>query len=116
MVPDNLGTIMRDDDEVIQLTVRNGDKTVRNISSDSFEFTIKRSKFDAVPLLQKTSAGGGGIIKTNTAGGLIEVTLDDSDLLVLNRESRLYAELEVTDSGGKKATTPFTLDFTLNLA
>ena len=111
---DNLGTITRGDDEVIQLTVKNGDKTIRNITGDTFVFTMKRSKFDTTHLVQKTS--GGGIVKTNTAGGQIEVTLDQDDLLVLDRETRYPAELEVTDSGGKKATTPFTVDFLLDLA
>jgi hypothetical protein len=80
---DHLGTVTRGDDEVIQLTVKNGDKSVRNITS---------------------------------AGGQIEVTLDNDDLLVLDRERTYPAELEVTDSGGKKATTPFTVNFELDLA
>ncbi len=111
---ENLGTITRGDDEVVQLTCRNGDKTIRNISTDTFIFTMKRSKFDTAFLVQKTSAAG--IVKTNSAGGQLEVTLDQDDLLVLNREQRYYAELEVTDSGGKKATTHFTVDFLLDLA
>jgi hypothetical protein len=111
---DHLGTVTRGDDEVIQLTVKNGDKSVRNITSDTFVFTMKRSKFDSAPLVQKTS--GSGIVKTNTAGGQIEVTLDNDDLLVLDRERTYPAELEVTDSGGKKATTPFTVNFELDLA
>ena len=112
---DNLGTITRGDDEVIPLEVFNGDGSVRNISNDTLEFTIKRSKFDSVALVQKTSGAGGGIVKTNTTGGLIEVTLDNDDLLMVNRDQRFLAELEVTDSGGKKATTQFTLDFALDL-
>lgn len=113
---DNLGTITRGDDEVIPLEVTNPDGAARNITGDSFIFTMKRSKFDSVPLVQKTSAGSGGIVKTNTTGGLIEVTIDQDDLLVVDREQRYYAEVEVTDSGGKKATTPFTVDFLLDLA
>jgi hypothetical protein len=113
---DNLGSITRGDDEVIPLSVTNPDNSIRNISGDSFIFTMKRSKYDTTPLVQKTSAGGGGIVKTNTAGGLLEVTIDQDDLLVIDREQRYHAEVEVTDSGGKKATTPFTVDFQLDLA
>lgn len=111
----HLGTITRGDDEVIPLTVTNGDDSIRNITNDSMTFTIKKSKYDDVPLVTKTSAVGGGIVKTNTTGGQIEVTLDNDDLLTIDREQRFAAELEVTDSGGKKATTPFTLDFELDL-
>jgi hypothetical protein len=111
----NLGTITRGDDEVIELEALNGDDSVRNISGDSFKFTMKQSKFDIVPLVQKTSATGGGVVKTNTSGGLLEVILDADDFLVIDRERRYYAEMEVTEAGGKKATTHFTVDFLLDL-
>jgi hypothetical protein len=109
----SLGTIVRGDDEVIELTIKNANGAARDISTDTFVFTVKQSKYDVVPLVQKSL--GSGIVKTNTAAGLIEVSLDEDDLEILNRERTLYCEIEVTDSGGKTATTPFTVEFVLDL-
>ncbi len=113
----NLGTVTRGDTEVINLTVKNADGTARNITTDTLKFTIKISPYSATYVVQKLSTGGTpGIVKTTPASGLADVTLLPADLTSLSREATLYADVEVTDSAGKVATTLHTLQFQLDIS
>lgn len=109
-----LSPLVRGDTEVINLTIKNGDGTTRNITSDTIKFTIKKNKNDSVPVLQKSV--GSGIVKTNSLGGLADVTISPADLTSLSKEQTLYADVEVTDSSGKVATTLHTLNFVLDVS
>ncbi len=112
----NLGTVTRGDTEVINLTIKNADGTARNITTDTLKFTIKISPYSATYVVQKLSTGGTpGIVKTTPASGLADVTLLPADLQSLAKEYVLYADLEVTDSAGRVATTPYTLNFILDI-
>jgi hypothetical protein len=110
----NLGTITRGDTEVIELTVKNPNNSPRDITTDSIKFTLKKSKYDAVPILQKTV--GAGIVKTDTASGLAEVTIDPPDLVGLAREQTLHCDVEITDAVGRVATTLHTVNFILDVS
>lgn len=110
----NLGTVTRGDTEVIPLTVKNSNGVVRNVSTDTLRFSVKKSFYDSVPLVEKTV--GAGIVKTAPTTGEIEVTLNPADLEPLAAPRTLYADLEVTDSGGKIATQLFTIDFILDVS
>ncbi len=113
----NLGTVTRGDTEVINLTVKNADGTARNITTDTLKFTIKISPYSGGFVVQKLSTGGTpGIVKTTPASGLADVTLLPADLQSLSREATLYADVEVTDSAGKVATTLHTLNFVLDIS
>ncbi len=110
----NLGTITRGDTEVIDLTIKNADGTARNITTDTLKFTIKLSPYSGGYVVQKTV--GSGIVKTNAATGLAQVTLLPADLTGLTKEQTLYCDVEVTDAAAKVATTLHTLQFQLDIS
>ncbi len=113
----NLGTITRGDTEVIDLTIKNADGTARNITTDTLKFTIKLSPYSGGYVVQKLSTGGSpGIVKTNAATGLAQVTLLPADLTGLTKEQTLYCDVEVTDAAAKVATTLHTLQFQLDIS
>jgi len=113
----NLGTVTRGDTEVISLAVKNADGAARNITTDTLKFTIKLSPYSGGYVVQKLSTGGTpGIVKTNAATGLAEVTLLPADLAGLTKEATLYADIEVTDAAAKVATTLHTLQFQLDIS
>ncbi len=113
----NLGTVTRGDTEVINLTIKNANGTARDITTDTLKFTVKITPYSSTYVVQKLSTGGTpGIVKTSATTGLADVTLLPADLLSLAKEYTLYADVEVTDSAGKVATTLHTLNFILDIS
>lgn len=103
------GVVYRGADATIILNITNPDESPRNISSDTIRFTVKRTPQDTEALVAKTV--GSGITKTDAAGGVAEVRLEDTDLTSVTRSTVLSTATKVTDATGYDSVTPLDLHF-----
>lgn len=117
-----LDPIIRGDYEVIEFTVMEpdpanpGEERVRDISSDTLTFTAKRNKQDSVPLIQKTSATGEGITKTNAVNGEGEIEILPTDTIGITRETSLTCDIQGIAPVDKPYTTLFGLKIILDVS
>jgi hypothetical protein len=89
----------RGDDQTIRFAVTNPDGTAKNITGWTFKFTVKKSIDDAIGAakFQKTT-GGGGIVLTTPASGILDVSVAAADTQAL--AGRHYYDLQGRDAGG----------------
>ena len=92
-----------------------GQRRPRDISADSLRFSAKRKITDDAALIAKTSAPGGGILKTNPASGegVVVILGDDTRPLKLSptRPLTLVCDIEGTAPGNPPR--PYTTRFNL---
>lgn len=87
---------------VLKVNVLDQDEAVVDLTGATAEFIFaKRAGHEAI--FSKTV--GSGIVITDAANGLLEVTLAPADTETLS--GAYYHELEVTDAGGRKTTVLF---------
>lgn len=95
--------ITRGDDQTITFTVTKADGSVQDVTGWAFAFTVKEDIDDDIAdaKFQKTS-GGGGIVLTTPASGIIDVTVAHGDTNAL--AGKYTYDLQGIDGSGNIRT------------
>jgi hypothetical protein len=94
--------IVRGTDKVLVVSVTNRLGTIVDLTGAEAEYKVARKlRSKAAPVLSKTSNPAAGIVITDAAGGILEITIDASDTTDLGGE--YYHEAYITDVAGKRA-------------
>jgi len=88
------------DNKILSVSVVDSAGVAVDLTSATASWQLARSN-DAAPLIQKAT-GGSGIVITDAAGGVLEITLSASDTDAL--KGSFYHELQVIDTSGNIAT------------
>jgi hypothetical protein len=96
-------TILRGDDQTVRFTVTTSTGAAQDVTGWSFKFTVKSSLDDAIglALFQKTT-GGGGIVLTTPASGIVDVSLSASDTQAMS--GKYFYDLQGVDLTGLTKT------------
>mgnify|MGYP001564060581 CR=1 FL=1 len=88
----------RGDDHKIRFTVKNSSGVAYDVSANSFKFTVKTSRDDAITdaKFQKLSPAANGIDLTSAATGIVDVNLVPADTSAL--AGQYFYDLEMTES------------------
>ncbi len=94
-------TIYRGDDKVYDVTVKDSDGNVVDITNHTIKFTVRHAPADAVAEIAKTT-GGGGIAIVDAPNGVARITLSDVDTDL--DAGKYFYDVEVTDVSGRTTT------------
>lgn len=98
----DLEDVMRGDTFIHQITVKNTDETAKDISAaNPIRYTIRQHNYDGAIVYQKTL--GGGVAITNGAGGILQVTIPDTEMATLSPSNRYVYDCELV-IGGQRCT------------
>lgn len=117
-----LEPLVRGDYEVIPFVIEEPDPAnpgsfrLRDITQDTFTFTAKRNAKDALPLIQKTSDTGEGIVKTDAVNGEGEIEILPNDTMGITRETSLTCDIQGVAPVNKPYTTIFGLKIVLDIS
>jgi len=89
--------LTRGDTKIHQITVKNTDGSVKDISSATVKYTIRVLDFLGTQVLQKTV--GAGVTLTTPADGILDATLSAAETAALIPFQRYVYDCEVTISG-----------------
>lgn len=115
----NIGSIIRGDGEEISVTITEPDPVspgqyrVRNITTDSFTFTAKRTINDATAYITKTV--GSGITKTDPTNGELLITIDPVDFNTLTQPTTMQCDIQGVAASGRPYTTLFQLSIEMDV-
>jgi len=115
---DTLDSITRGDYEEIEFVVEGPDGEPLNLDGKVIRFSAKRSLTTPTVIVTKTSEIPGHVEVTNAAAGEGKVILtgDEAGVLNIQEDTKLVADIEVTDSQGRSATTRFMLPVEVDLS
>jgi len=105
-------TVVAQNDLVIKYTVTDQDGAVVNLTGATVKWSIRRD-LQTLAAISKSTVSG--IVVTNAAGGLFEVTLTHTEVAILSREFIMEAVIidqtgrvyTITDSDGSPDTITF---------
>lgn len=99
-----LGSIVRKDYEEIDVTVKNPDGSVRNITSDTLVFTAKFKLVDTSSVFIKSSADTTQIEKIDAPNGRARIKIAGTDTLPVTKNLTLKCTLELVDPLSRSST------------